>query len=84
MKSTAWRALALLSLTVFVLSMSADANAARRSALAGNQFINDADDMQALPQLMLDYKDLLIIDMRKGTINDGLIFRCCYNSQSLD
>ena len=71
MKSTAWRALALLSLTVLVLSMSADANAARRSALAGNQFINDADDMQALPQLMLDYKDLLIIDMAPSSGDVG-------------
>jgi len=75
MKSSAWRAMALLSLTVFVLSMSVDANAARRSALAGNQFINDSDDMYAFPQLLLKYKNMLILQMAQssGTNGDGSV-----------
>ncbi len=63
MKSFAWRAMALLTVTVFVLSMSADANAARRSSLGGNQLIDDADDMFAFPHLLKMYKNSAIIDM---------------------
>lgn len=62
MKSSAWRAMALLSLTVFVLSMSIDANAARRSSLGGNMHIDDADDMFAFPHLLKQYKNSAIVD----------------------
>jgi len=83
MKSPACRVFALLTLTVFILSMSADANAARRSALGGNQFIDDADDMFAFPHLLTKYKNSVIFDfapsssypsssmMARGTITFG-------------
>jgi len=60
--SNAWRVLALLSLAFLLMSMSTDANAARRSALGGNQFIDDSDDMFAFPQLLLKYKNSAIFD----------------------
>jgi hypothetical protein len=47
---------------VFVLSMSVDANAARRSALGGNMHIDDADDMFAFPHLLKQYNNSAIID----------------------
>ena len=60
--SNAWRVLALLSLAFLLVSMSTDANAARRSALGGNQFIDDSDDMFAFPQLILKYNNSAIFD----------------------
>lgn len=66
MRSTTWRTIALLSLTLILAFSAMDAQAARRSSLAGNQFINDADDMFAFPQLMLQYKNMAIIDMWRG------------------
>ncbi len=62
MKSPVWRALALFTLAVVVIGMATDANAARRSALAGNYFIDDADDMFAFPQLYGQYQNMAIID----------------------
>lgn len=62
MKSPVWRAIALLTLVAVVMGMATDANAARRSALAGNYFINDADDMFAFPQLYTQYQNMAIID----------------------
>lgn len=66
MSSRTWRILAVLALAAVVVSMSADAEAARRSSLASNQFINDPDDMFAFPQLMLKYKDRVIFDLAPG------------------
>mgnify|MGYP003574438247 FL=1 len=63
MRSNTWRAFMLLSLTLVLVSGAMDAQAARRSSLAGNQFINDADDMFAFPQLTMKYKNRVIIDM---------------------
>jgi len=66
MRSNTWRALILLSLTLMLVSTAMDAQAARRSSLAGNQFINDPDDMFAFPQLTHQYKNRIIIDMAPG------------------
>ena len=71
MRSNTWRAIMLLSLTIVLVSTAMDAQAARRSSLAGNQFINDADDMFAFPQLLMKYKNRLIIDMAPGGGSDG-------------
>ena len=70
MRSNTWRALFLLTLTLVLVSTAMDAQAARRSSFAGNQFINDADDMFAFPQLTMKYKNRVIIDMGQGG-NDG-------------
>jgi len=53
----------LLTLTLVLVSTAMDAQAARRSSLAGNQFINDADDMFAFPQLTHKYKNRVIFDL---------------------
>ena len=66
MRSSTWRTIMLLSLTLVLVSTAMDAQAARRSSLAGNQFINDADDMFAFPQLLMKYKNRVIIDMAPG------------------
>ncbi len=71
MRSNTWRAFMLLSLTLVLVSGAMDAQAARRSSLAGNQFINDADDMFAFPQLTMKYKNRVIIDMEPGDGEDG-------------
>ena len=63
MKSPVWRALALLTLALLVVGMASNADAARRSALAGNYFIDDADDMFAFPQLYGQYQNMAIIDL---------------------
>ncbi len=63
MKSPVWRAFALLTLALLVVGMASNANAARRSALAGNYFIDDADDMFAFPQLYGQYQNMAIIDL---------------------
>ncbi len=63
MRSNTWRALFLLSLTLILVSAAMDAQAARRSSLAGNQFINDPDDMFAFPQLTHQYKNRVIFDL---------------------
>ena len=61
-RSNSLRVLTLLSLAFLLVSMSTDANAARRSALGGNQFIDDRDDMFAFPQLLLKYNNSVIFD----------------------
>ena len=66
MRSNTWRALFLLSLTLILVSAAMDAQAARRSSLAGNQFINDPDDMFAFPQLTHQYKNRVIFDLGQG------------------
>ena len=66
MRSNTWRAIMLLSLTLVLVSTAMDAQAARRSSLAGNQFINDADDMFAFPQLSMKYKNRVIFDLEQG------------------
>ncbi|MEN8008112.1 MAG: hypothetical protein ABFS42_13915 [Candidatus Krumholzibacteriota bacterium] len=71
MRSNTWRAIMLLSLTLVLVSGAMDAQAARRSSLAGNQFINDADDMFAFPQLLHKYKNRVIIDMAPGNGDEG-------------
>ncbi len=71
MRSNTWRAIMLLTLTLVLVSTAMDAQAARRSSLAGNQFINDADDMFAFPQLMMKYKNRLIIDMAPSGGDEG-------------
>jgi len=71
MKSNTWRAIMLLTLTLVLVSSAMDAEAARRSSLAGNQFINDPDDMFAFPQLTMKYKNRVIIDMAPGVGDEG-------------
>jgi len=71
MRSNTWRAIMLLTLTLVLVSTAMDAQAARRSSLAGNQFINDPDDMFAFPQLSMKYKNRVIIDMGQGGGGDG-------------
>lgn len=66
MRSNTWRAIMLLSLTLVLVSTAMDAQAARRSSLAGNQLINDADDMFAFPQLSMKYKNRVIFDLGQG------------------
>jgi hypothetical protein len=53
----------LFTLTLVLVAGALDAQAARRSSLAGNQFIDDADDMFAFPQLTHKYKNRIIVDM---------------------
>ena len=72
MKSPVWRAIALLTLVAVVMGMASDANAARRSALAGNLFINDADDMFAFPQLYTQYQNMAIIDFAPSSYGDDM------------
>ena len=71
MRSNTWRAIMLLTLTLVLVSSAMDAQAARRSSLAGNQFINDADDMFAFPQLLMKYKNRVIIDMAPSGGDEG-------------
>jgi len=71
MRSNTWRAIMLLTLTLVLVSTAMEAQAARRSSLAGNQFINDPDDMFAFPQLTLKYKNRVIIDMAPGNGDEG-------------
>ncbi|MCK9997128.1 MAG: hypothetical protein KAH56_12715 [Candidatus Krumholzibacteria bacterium] len=71
MRSNTWRAIMLLTLTLVLVSSAMEAQAARRSSLAGNQFINDPDDMFAFPQLMMKYKNRLIIDMAPSGGDEG-------------
>lgn len=66
MRSNTWRAIMLLTLTLVLVSTAMDAQAARRSSLAGNQFINDPDDMFAFPQLSHKYKNRVIFDLGQG------------------
>jgi hypothetical protein len=64
----------LLSLTLILVSTAMDAQAARRSSMAGNQFINDPDDMFAFPQLTHMYKNRLILDLgQDGDESSGSI-----------
>ena len=71
MRFSTWRNIALVALTLVLVFGAMDAQAARRSSLAGNQFINDPDDMFAFPQLLLEYKNRIIIDMGSGGEDDG-------------
>jgi|GEM_PF-3438262 len=71
MRSNTWRAIMLFSLTLVLVSGAMDAQAARRSSLAGNQFINDHDDMYAFPQLVAKYKNMVIIDMAPSNGDEG-------------
>lgn len=71
MRSNTWRAIMLLTLTLVLVSTAMDAQAARRSSFAGNQFIDDADDMFAFPQLLLKYKNRVIVDMAPSSGNAG-------------
>lgn len=71
MKSNTWRTFMLLSLTLVLVSTAMDAQAARRSSLAGNQFIDDPDDMFAFPQLTMKYTNRVIIDMASGDGSNG-------------
>ncbi len=66
MRSNTWRAIMLLSLTLVLVSSDMEAQAALRSSLAGNQFINDAVDMFAFPQLAHKYKNRVIFDLGQG------------------
>jgi hypothetical protein len=65
-RSNSLRVLTVLSLAFLLVSMSTDANAARRSALGGNQFIDDSKDMFAFPQLLLKYNNSAIFDFAPG------------------
>jgi hypothetical protein len=67
MRSNTWRALILFSLALMLVSTAMDAQAARRSSLAGNQFIEDPDDMFAFPQLTHKYKNRIIVDMGQSS-----------------
>ena len=72
MRSNTWRAFMLFSLALVLVAGALDAQAARRSSLAGNQFIDDADDMFAFPQLTMKYKNRVIIDMAPNiTFDEG-------------
>jgi len=71
MRSNTVRVFMLLSLMVMVATIAVDAQAARRSSLGGNQFINDADDMYAFPQLLLKYRNLVMFDLFPGSGNSG-------------
>lgn len=74
MKSSYWRTFVLLSLTLVLMSTAMDAQAARRSSFAGNQFIDDPDDMFAFPQLTMKYTNRIIIDMApNGNSGNGSI-----------
>jgi len=74
MRSNTWRAIMLLTLTLVLVSSAMDAQAARRSSLAGNQFINDPDDMFAFPQLTHQYKNRVIFDLgQDGDESSGSI-----------
>ncbi len=76
MKSSYWRTFVLFSLTLVLMSTAMDAQAARRSSFAGNQFIDDPDDMFAFPQLMMKYTNRVIFDMAPNgnSGNGSLIF----------
>jgi hypothetical protein len=64
MKSPLWRALALISLSILIPTlMLEDAQAARRSGLAGNLQITDPDDVNIFPHHNLRYRDRMTIDM---------------------
>jgi len=71
MRSHSWRVLMLFALTSVLVSGALDAQAARRSSLAGNQFIDDPDDMFAFPQLALMYNNRIIVDMEPYEDVDG-------------
>jgi len=73
-RSNSLRVLTVLSLAFLLVSMSTDANAARRSSLGGNQFIDDPDDMFAFPQLLLKYKNSVIFDFAPSR-NDTILAR---------
>jgi len=72
MKSPVWRALALFTLAMVVMGVATNANAARRSALAGNYFIDDADDMFAFPQLYGQYQNMAILDLAPSNFSTNM------------
>jgi hypothetical protein len=64
MKSPLWRALALIAMSILIpLLMLEDAQAARRSGLAGNLQITDPDDVFIFPHHNIRYRDRMTIDM---------------------
>jgi len=69
MKSPLWRALALIAMSILIpLLMLEDAQAARRSGLAGNLQITDPDDVFIFPHHNIRYRDRMTIDM--GGLDD--------------
>ena len=77
MKPLSWRLLTLIALVVLVpVLILGDAEAARRSGLAGNLLITDADDMFIFPQHNVTYVNRLIVDMDSDASsgNASLVF----------
>jgi hypothetical protein len=77
MKPLSWRFLLLVALVALVpILILGDAEAARRSGLAGNLLIRDADDMFIYPQHNVTYVNRLIVDMGSsaGVGNGSLVF----------
>lgn len=68
MKAHSGRVLSLIMLAVLMAALVVeDAEAARRSGLAGNLLIKDADDVFIFPQYNVTYANRLIVDM--GTVS---------------
>ena len=64
MKSPLWRALALILMSILIPTlMLEDAQAARRTGLAGNLQITDPDDVFIFPHQNIRYRDRMTIDM---------------------
>lgn len=82
MKSPLWRALALIAMSILIpLLMLEDAQAARRSGLAGNLQITDPDDVFIFPHHNIRYRDRMTIDM--GGLDDyDVPDKGIFNSQS--
>lgn len=57
------RFLAISLAAAFVLTVTSQANADRRTGLHGNQLIKDVTDIASFPQAAADYKNLVRIDM---------------------
>lgn len=65
MKSLRWL-ICLAALGGTVVASTPDAEAARRSSLAGNRLILDKNDVLFFPQLSVNYTNLLSVDMGPG------------------
>jgi hypothetical protein len=77
MNSLSWRLPALITLVVLLsILIMGDAEAARRSGLAGNLLITDPDDMFIFPQHNVTYVSRLIVDMNSDASsgNASLVF----------
>jgi hypothetical protein len=82
MKSPLWRALALIAMSILIpLLMLEDAQAARRSGLAGNLQITDPDDVFIFPHHNIRYRDRMTIDMG-GTDTYVAPAKGIFNSQT--